>query len=347
MDISYINSISKALDWLAEYPCCKAFNNDIKFDPLPSSLSYADLVDALPCYNPSNEPSYLPHDSLDGLHQARANYDCFSESRPLRAFQQQALDTFELIHSTVARTLGRDGVSIADIKQYAACFDKFLFNSKLLARCSIEWAEDLKPAGRTGQTSYSHVCYEHQQCYTVRIFLSRYHHGPDGKRLSPRKQLDDILSVLLHEMSHAWVEIFGNRKFGSASEAMEEIGPTGHGKAWKNVVRMCVWAAREHFGLECTQEDELFEDYGDAQVVQTVERLAGVAAGPSRHEYLLDRISMELKVPTEHVNLFAKLVEKGLEETEALLTLWGSTLVVMTKPSVNVGEIMPIDWRWK
>ena len=346
MDISYINSISKELDWFADYPCCKA-SKDIEFDPLPSSLSYPDLVDALPCYNPSNDPWYLPHDSLDGLYQARANYDCFSASRPLRAFQRQALDVFELIHSTVTRNLGRNGVSISDIKHYAACFDKFLFNGKLLGRCSIEWAEDLKPAGRTGQTSYSHVCYEHQQCHTIRIFLSRHHHGPGEKRLSPRKQLDDILNVLLHEMSHAWVEIFGNRKYGSASEAIEEIGPTGHGKAWKNVFRMCVWAAREHFGLQCNREDELFEDDDDVQVVRMVERLADVAIGPSNYEYLVDRISMELKIPTEHANLFTRLVEKGLEEIEALLTLWGSSLVLLTKPGVSVDEILPIDWCWK
>ncbi|KAL8792508.1 MAG: hypothetical protein Q9195_004878 [Heterodermia aff. obscurata] len=346
MDISYINSVSRELDWFAEYPCCKA-SKDIDFDPLPSSLAYADLVDALPCYNPSNEPGYLPHDSLGGLYQARANYDCFTQSRPLRAFQRQALDTFELIHSTVARTLGRDGVSIVDIKQYAACFDKFLFDGKLLARCSIEWTKDLKPSERLGQTGYNHICYSHQQCHTVRILLTRYHHGADGKRLSPRKQLDYILSILLHEMSHAWVEIFGNRKYGSASEAIEEIGPTGHGKAWKNVFRMCVWAAREHFGLECDREDEAFEDNDDAQVVRTVERLANVATGPLSHEYLLDRISTELKIPTEHANMFTRLVEKGLEEIEALLTVWGSSLVMLTKPGANVHEIMPIDWHWK
>ena len=346
MDISYINSVCKALDWFAEYPCCKASSNDTEFDQLPSSLSYADLVDALPCYNPSNDPSYLPHDSLDGLHQARANYDCFSASRPLRAFQQQALDIFELIHSTVARTLGRDGVSIAEIKQYAACFDQFLFNSKLLGRCSIEWA-DLKPAGRFGQTNYGHECREHQQYYTVRILLTRYHHGPNGKRLSPRKQLDCILSALLHEMSHAWVEIFGNKKFRCASEAIEEIGPTGHGKAWKNVFRMCAWAAGEYFGLEYTKGDDLFEDNEDARIARTVERLADIATRPLNYEYLLDRISTELKVPTEHANLFTRLVEKGLEEIEALLTLWGSSLVLLTKPGVNVNEIMPIDWHWK
>ena len=346
MDISYINSVSKELDWFSEYPCCKA-SEGIDFDPCPSSLSYADLVDALPCYNPSNDPHYLPHDSLEGLFQARANYDCFSRSRPLREYQRQALDTFELIHSTVARTLGRDGVSIVDIKQYASCFDKFLFNGKLLGRCSIEWAENLKPAGRDGQTSYGHICYKHQQCHTVCIFLTRYHYGADRKRLSPRKQLDNILSLLLHEMSHAWVETFGNRRYGSASEAIEEIGLTGHGKAWKNVFRMCVWAAREHFGLECNREDELFEDDNDAQIVRTVERLANVVTRPLTHEYLVDRISMELRVPTEHANLFTRLVEKGLEEIEALLTLWGSSLVLLTKPGIDVLEIMPIDWCWK
>ena len=353
MDTSYINSVSKQLDWFEEYPCCKACE-ETDFDPLPSSLSYTELVDALPCYNPSNDPSYIPHDSLDGFYQAQANYDEFSKSRPFRAHQVKALDAFKLIHSTVTRNLGRDGVNISDIKQYAACFDAFLFNGKLLERCSIEWGTESRLDGRGGLMTYCHSCRKHQQCHAVRIHLRRHRTNSAGKALGPRTQLLRILGILLHEMSHAWVEIFGSRKYGSVSDVLEEMGPTGHGRAWKNVLRMCVWAAREHFGLAGIGESEdLGQDDDENEAISAIRRLDDFADRALMADKALgqagfvEKISDELGIPIPHAELFGRLIDLGLNRMEALLTVWGSSAVLETKPEVDVLEVLPVHWRWK
>ena len=100
-----------------------------------------------------------------------------------------------------------------------------------------------------GKNPSGWLCAEHNHYHTAQIFLIRSHFRPKVKFWSLRRVLDRILTILPHEMSHAWVEIFGIRKGKHILNAVEEAGSTGHVKAFKNVFRMCIWAAHEHFGL--------------------------------------------------------------------------------------------------
>ena len=120
MDTTHINSIYKKISMLPDHPCC--ISEELDFERLPSSLNYFTLVDALPCFNPSNDSSYEPLDSREGNYEAKMNYEAFRDSKPFRPLQVKALESFKLIHSTVARALSHHGVSIDTIKQYAACF---------------------------------------------------------------------------------------------------------------------------------------------------------------------------------------------------------------------------------
>ena len=110
---------------------------------------------------------------------------------------------------------------------------------------------------------------------------------------------------------------------------------------------MCVWTAREHFGLECNAQEHYLEDLDDdMMVVHAVESLADIYNYSTRDD-LTEETSARLNVPLEHARVFPKLLKTGLEKTEAILVIWGSDLVWWTKPDLNVEEIMPADWHWK
>ena len=361
MDTSYINWVSKELNWFDEYPCCEATEN-IGFEALPSSLRYAEVVDGLPCFNPSNDLSFVPHDSLDGWDRAQANHDEFSKSLPYRPRQVKALDRFKLIHATVVRNLNRDGISMSDLKQYAACFDEFMFDGKLIERCSIEWAAELEPRmclgekepqETTGVACFGHVCRKHQQCHTIRIQLARDFGYVKEKRSTRRGRLARLhatLSILLHEMSHAWVEIFLSKKYRQISHALDELGPFGHGKAWKNVFRMCLWTASEQFGLKL--KDAVYDDDNDARTISAIEYLAETfladcASRALNTEAFLHNMSLKLEVSIEQAGFFQTLVESGLDLQEALTTIAGSDLTNVIKPSLDIHEILPSEWQWK
>ena len=347
MDTSHINSVTNKINLLPDYPCCFLSEN-LDFDPFPSSTLYPTLVDALPCFNPSNEPSYRPFDSREDVHRARANFEEFSNSKPFRPYQEKALKKFASIHSAVFRTPDCNLISLGTLKQYAVCFDEFFFEGRLLERCSFEWVDKFDNEHRLGETRTGWLCPKHGQCHNMRIFLLRPQIRRKGESRLPKRSLDRMLTILLHEMSHAWVEMFGTREGKPLSDAIDENGPTGHGRAWKNVFRMCVWAAREHFGLQCPeQEHYLTENDDDVWVVDTIEMLANrdiVALSPST---FADTISRQLDIPIENANLHSKLVEKGLGKIEALMIVWGSYLGTWTQPEIDISDILPAGWRWR
>lgn len=155
-------------------------------------------------------------------------------------------------------------------------------------------------------------------------------------------------------MSHAWVEIFGSRKYASVLDVLEEMGPTGHGRAWKNVLRMCVWAAREHFGIAGIGElEDLGKDDDEYEAIEAIRRLDDfadrqlIADRGLGQAVFVEMISDELRIPLTHAELFGRLMEIGLNRVEALLTVWGSSAVLETKPEVDVKQVMPVYWRWK
>ena len=347
MDTSHIDSVTNKINLLPDYPCC-CLSENLNFDPFPSSTLYPALVDALPCSNPSNEPLYRPFDSREDVHRARANFEEFCNSKPFRPYQEKALNKFGSIHSEVLRNLDPDLISLDTLKQYAVCFDEFLFEGRLLERCSFEWVDKFDKEFRLGETREGWLCNKHHQCHNVHILLVRPQIQREGESRLPKRSLDRILTMLLHEMSHGWVEIFGTREGKPLLEAIDENGPTGHGKAWKNVFRMCVWAAREHFGLECAEQEYYLTDRDDdVWVVETVEMLADrdiTALSPST---FADTISTQLDIPLEHANLFSKLIDKGLGKTEALMVVWGSSLGLWTQPEIDISDILPADWLWK
>lgn len=347
MDTSHVNSITDRINSLPGYPCC-CLSENLDFDPFPSSTLYPTLVDGLPCFNPSNEPSYTPFDSREDFHGARANFEEFCNSKPLRAYQQKALKKFAFIHSTVFRTPNCDLISLGTLKQYAVCFDEFLFEGRLLERCSFEWVDEFQSGRLLGRTLEGWECPRHHQCHNVRILLLRPQIQREGEFRLPRRSLDRTLTVLLHEMSHAWVEIFGMREGKSLPELLDENGPTGHGKAWKNVFMMCVWAAREHFGLECPEEEHHLTDtdyYGwDIETIEMLVDRDTAALSPST---FVEAISRELDIPLSHANLYPKLVERGLGRMEALLVVWGSYAYMWTQPDIDIRDILPVDWRWR
>lgn len=148
-------------------------------------------------------------------------------------------------------------------------------------------------------------------------------------------------------MSHAWVGIFGSHQHNLFPDAVREIGPSGHRKAWNIVFRMCVWTAREHFGLRCIGQEHYLADIDDCVVVVgAAESLADIDTEALSFKDLTENIAVKLNVPFEHARLFPKLLVSGLKKFEALIVVWGSDLTLWAKPELRVKDMMPVDWRW-
>lgn len=67
--------------------------------------------------------------------------------------------------------------------------------------------------------------------------------------MSRRKLIREYIAVLLHEMLHAFLELWG---CGTCRERFENIGIGGHGPAWQEAA--CA--------LEIAAQDERFLDFG-------------------------------------------------------------------------------------
>lgn len=198
MDPSHINRVGQELYWLEELPCCDAANAGAYAHlKCPSHLAYTQLVDELPCFCSTNlqTPRSLP--TRHNVWNIRKNYERHRNSKSLSAMQKHALDTFHVIHADVLRDSTSTVVTLADLMQYATCFDNFLFGGCLMWRCDIQFYTE-PPETHGGEVVSFDKCDEHQQTHTMQILLTR----PAGElTLRARKErLVEMLGLLLHEM---------------------------------------------------------------------------------------------------------------------------------------------------
>ena len=346
MDISQINYIGKQLNWVEELPCCRSTSHpgSEHFDPTPSSLTYAQLVDELPCLRFTDPNHSEPLPSRHNSWNVKANYDRFRNSHQLRPQQKYALDAFRIIHTEVCRNLGPAGIRIADLRQIAVSFDNFFFGGKLLEHCAIEWWNN-PPETHAGEAQWGYSCAKHGQVFTMRIFLKRQPEERNRRRQIER--LTSILALLLHELCHVWVGIFGDWRNKGILDVLQEFGPTGHGLAWENTMKMCYWAALDYFELDI---DVLIhcEDDGnrDGDSAYTMVQLDDWLQNEKHPEHApWDIISARLSVSTEYAKNYAVLREKGFSSLEAITLIWGAYLVPWLKPEME--HLIPEGWKYR
>lgn len=173
----------------------------------------------------------------------------FLESGSLSSRQKKAINAFQVIDQEVRRTLKPSGVTIKDLRQYAVCFDELMFRGLLMERVRIEYWEN-PPATREGEAGPIQACGEHGQCHAVLIRLRRF---PTPQRTDPEAQMRSLLGLLLHEMCHAWIIVFGKYHRLDLAELLEDQGPTGHGPAWAAVMKTSILSCRHFLKLNINE----------------------------------------------------------------------------------------------
>ena len=346
MDVNHVNWIGKQLDCFDKQPCCtsQGLAGPEHFEPNPSRLTYAQLVDELPCFRSADPNADKPLPSRKDCRAPGANYDNFRASAALTSQQNISLAAFRTIHTSVCQSSGPTLVSLADLEQFAVCFDDFLFEGWIMERCSIEWSTSL-PDINAGRVDCGNYCGKHQQCHTMRILLREP--SPCSDPEERRSRLDHLLGLLLHELCYAYVCMFADWRARSIEDALTEHGPAAHGVAWEYIMKMCCWVASDYFGFEVDEATWLeYSADAETEVMYKMEQLNEwiqyVRPGP---DVLDRRIALDLIVSVAHARKYHLLREKGLGSLEAITLIWGTDLVLLCQPETR--KLIPEGWYYR
>lgn len=343
MDTSHINRIGKLLDKSDKLPCCSSDGSE-EYEVNPSSWTFDDLVAQPPFFEtPTRCEDFVIttveriYDDDYGNEQSDSykelsDYNLCTDAR-LSAKQKSALDGYQVLHNSVLQNLGPMRPNIDDMKQYAVCFDDFYFDGRIMPRCSIQWIE-LKD-GSTALTHLLHLCHDHQQCHSALIDIDRLSefNKEDDQSFSPER-LGHLLTVLVHEMIHAWIVIFSDNTNISLEEALEQRGDIGHGLAWGKLMHKTYKEGLHYFKLpafdwssdQCRKntdcdhiELQLQVDQGDMWEVENLSCFIEQRAKNSEEIY--EEISKTLRISKEAAMYYDALLENDYEILEALWLL--------------------------
>jgi hypothetical protein len=326
MDTTHINRIGHHLSQLSIPPCCypKKAQASVSFDPTPSRLTYHQLVDQLPCFHSTDPSAPSPLPSRHHCWNLKTNYDRWHASNILTHPQNTAISTFRALYTKLTEDPDSHDITLADVEIFATCFDDLLFSGWVLHRCSIHFYTD-PPVTHAGEVQPVHTCPTHQQCHTMHILLTRPSPCPSASPETRRRRLDYLLGLLLHELCHAYIAIFASWHHRTIEDALIEHGPTAHGLAWENVMKMACWAVDDFLGLQI-DEDTWLEcpADGDAEVVGRMLQLDNWIENVKPEKEALERqVGEELGVGMERAGGYDGLLGRGFGRLEVLGLIWG------------------------
>lgn len=131
----------------------------------------------------------------------------------------------------------------------------------------------------------------------------------------------------LHELCHAYTSIFAKQCCG-VEDALVEHGPSAHGLAWENVMKMGCWAVADLLGVGVDEGMWLEEPAdGDADVVARMVRLEKwIEEMEPEREALERRVGEDLDISVDGAKKYFLLREEGCETLKTISLLWGCDL---------------------
>lgn len=343
MDTTQTNRIGKMLEKSDKLPCCN-FDGTEDYEVNPSSWTFDDLVARPPFFDkPTRCEEFIfttvEDTSLDkDGNEYPDNYETLSDYRRctearLSAKQKKAVDAFQVLHDSVLRDVGPMRPNIDDMTQYAACFDDFYFDGKIMPRCFVQWAE--MEHGAHATTTFLNMCHDHQQCHNVSIDIDRTseYNEEDDQSCSPGR-LGHLLILLLHEMCHAWTMMFSDKSKISLEEAIKQRGCDGHGLAWAKLMHKCFKEGLHYFSLPAFEsrsghrprdrDDDhialhLEEDHGPIWEMENL--VYFIEEKATNSEEIHTMISQTLRISRKAATYYDALLERHYEPLEAVWLL--------------------------
>ena len=133
----------------------------------------------------------------------------------------------------------------AVLRAYFKLFDTLFYGSTLHSHCIVK----LTPPRRRVHADMTQFllcwhCPPKAIFVTIKIRIFR-----KGEMVDDYTRLNFYLGRLLHEMSHAFLELFSCR-YEPCHSSLEHLGITGHGFAWQEITFAVEKAANDHTFLD-------------------------------------------------------------------------------------------------
>ncbi|KAL8961235.1 MAG: hypothetical protein Q9183_005340 [Haloplaca sp. 2 TL-2023] len=311
MDTSHINRIGKKIDKSKRCPCCSP-KGDENYEVYPSSIQVERQLNArIPFYKtPRICDSYKINKN-----NCRDYQIC--PDPILSSKQRKAVNAFQLLRRQFLQDAHSLRPFLDDLKQIGVIVDNFFFDGKLMERLSICWDSEMHDT--LAYFAPAWVCDKHLQCHTG-VLGFHCHVQWDGE-ITPAIRLEYFFQNMLHELCHAWIDIFTSKQTFSYTETIKELGFRGHGTWFQNLMYKCLAEGSAHFKLEHRdrhlQQDVVACPYWEQNDIAKFDelRLWAQKEGPDEIEKRMEKLESVSKAMIQD---FQEARAKGADLDEAI-----------------------------
>jgi len=224
------------------------------------------------------------------------------------------------------RNIATDTVPLTDpvLNDFASSADKVLFRSSLMRRVKICLTEEgvLHKQDRLGHTACLDDCLEYQQVHRAKIELDPIREPPD---LSDAQLRERLLSVLVHELCHAYLSIFVERGTLFVQDRLRALGVDGHGQAFADLFESIASVLRSHNVIDLNLElHSQWMVRRDQEKQSNLVSLGSMFELPDLSDGEKEDILVEqLNVSHEKARTFPQLLHEGYTTLEAVVKVSG------------------------
>ena len=215
-------------------------------------------------------------------------------------------------------------LTIARLNDFAAGADKALFRSSLMPRIKIRLTRkgELHKHGLWGSTEYTEDSLENQQVHRAEIELDPIREPPS---LSDGQLRERLLEVLVHELCHAYLNIFIERGTLFVEDRLRILGVDGHGTAFADLFARIASVLRRHQVLNINLEWQLQrmvrwdqEKQSNMISLGSMFELPGLADDEKEN-----MVAEQFKITRDEAKTFPQLLQEGYTTLEAIVKVSG------------------------
>ena len=264
---------------------------------------------------------------------SRAFEDLFRVIRGLlnqRPLNQKQIEGLENLKTIIGLGDSREGVLPYPVHREsmlwtcAMALDDLLFGGHLKSRLYIV----IQPSGALNPhvratTSMFDYCVYHSQVHSVRIDFNRDCPPPGYGDMRVRT----VVATMLHELCHAFIMIFVNKKPYSPRESITLLGLDGHGTLFTELYTMTASFLRSIGCLDIPMEDCQINSINPDRRKQDeiFELWRKIESGDMTRRSIRRKLSQGLNISRRDAAKFYRLLQEGLDIFEVILILGNYT----------------------
>ena len=274
-DIGFCNRVGRMVANCNPGPCCLPGILEPQ-DAFPSSHDHLELLQAV---RVTSTPSHFTELQINALNRMRNIKD------------NAPIGKAGFIHSRY-------------LNEFSACVVRVFFPLALMSRVDIFWSQYGAFIGKgEGVTSQKSLCKKHRQTPHVVITLDPFQRCTE----SPRKWRERIFSGLMHELCHAYLDIYVARP-SLVREYFLILGIGGHGTAFGSLLDWVAWVLRTENVLKINMHQYLYisilQDKANEKVIFDLADL--IDHGSLTQKEVRQRIAKTLRIRKRQANTWSE-----------------------------------------